>query len=261
MEEMTIHIDGKPYAAEKGMTVLQVARDNGIAIPTLCFHPALKPSGSCKLCAVEVVGRSRRSLTMLSCVMRIREGLEVRTDGEAVKQARIKAFGNLLRMAPQSRRIRDLADRYGVELPPQPDGCIRCRLCIRVCKEIVGAEALKMEKRDGRQLVVPIEGHCVGCGTCANLCPTEAIRIEDQETVRKILIREEVVGTHPLVRCEGCGKRFATQKFLALTAERLTPHPESREQHHHHYCPTCAKVFSGRIASFKDRKQRMPGHQ
>ncbi len=48
---------------------------------------------------------------------------------------------------------------------PPPDGCVRCHLCIRVCKEIVGAGALKMEKKDGVNFVVPMEGLCIGCGT------------------------------------------------------------------------------------------------
>ena len=51
---ITITIDGQAYEAEEGKTALQVARANNISIPTLCYHPALKPSGSCKLCAVEM---------------------------------------------------------------------------------------------------------------------------------------------------------------------------------------------------------------
>ena len=48
----TITIDEKEYEAQEGMTVLQVARANGLRIPTLCYHPSLKPSGSCRLCVV-----------------------------------------------------------------------------------------------------------------------------------------------------------------------------------------------------------------
>ncbi len=53
-----ITIDDREYEAEEGMTVLKVARANGLRIPTLCYHPSLRPSGSCRLCAVEVPGRS-----------------------------------------------------------------------------------------------------------------------------------------------------------------------------------------------------------
>jgi bidirectional [NiFe] hydrogenase diaphorase subunit len=61
--------------------------------------------------------------------------------------------------------------------------------------------------------VVPIPDACIGCGTCANLCPTQVIKVEDLENVRTISIRDEVIGRHPLETCEGCGKRFATPKF------------------------------------------------
>ena len=76
-----------------------------------------------------------------------------------------------------SERIRHLAEKEGIELPPAPDGCIRCRLCIRVCKEIIGKEALHMEKQGGRQLVIPDPERCIGCGLCAKTCPAGSIRV------------------------------------------------------------------------------------
>lgn len=242
-----ITIDGQEYEAEEGTTVLEVARANGFDIPTLCYHPALKPSGSCKLCAVEVVSKTGRPVAMISCIMKVRDGLSVKTKGEVVDKARSKAFRDLLQMAPQSQRIRSLAERYGVDLGPPPDGCIRCRLCIRVCKEIVGAGALKMEKREGKNYVVPTEGLCIGCGTCTNICPTGAIRMEDKEGVRTIYIRDEIIGRHVLERCEACGRLFATRSFIKHVSERTSPHPDVKE--HHLYCPTCAKLFSDRVKS------------
>lgn len=226
-------------------TVLEVLRANGIKVPTLCYHPALKPSGSCKLCAVEVIGGSGRSLTMLSCVLKARDGMIVRTRGQAVEKARSKAFRNLLQMAPLAPAIRQLAAEYGMDLGPTPDGCIRCRLCIRVCGEIVGARALKMEKLEKSSFVMPNPGLCIGCGTCVNICPTGAIVQEEKDGVRTILIRDEIIGRHILEKCEACGKLFATQKFLVHVRERTAPHPDVKE--HHLYCPTCAKLFSDRI--------------
>jgi bidirectional [NiFe] hydrogenase diaphorase subunit len=79
------------------------------------------------------------------------------------------------------------------------------------------------------------------------------IRLEDQDGVRTISIRDEVVGRHVLERCEACGKSFATQKFIKHIGERTLLHPDVKE--HHLYCPTCAKLFSGRIKSLSKLKR------
>jgi predicted molibdopterin-dependent oxidoreductase YjgC len=242
-----ITIDGRIFQAEEGKSLLEVMRTEGIKVPYLCYHPALKPSGSCKLCSVEVVSKTGRQVTMLSCIMKVRNGLNVKTQSEAVHKARAEAFKNLLQMAPQSLVIRKLAQEYGIEVGPPPDGCIRCRLCIGVCKEIVGANALKMEKLEGKNFVVPTEGLCIGCGTCVNVCPTKVIQLEDRNGVRILSIRDRIIGRHIMERCEACGKLFATRKFLNHVAQRTTPHPDVKE--HHLYCPTCAKLFSDRIKS------------
>ena len=258
---ITIIIDGTSYPAQEGQTALQVVRENEINIPTLCYHLALKPSGSCKLCAVEVRGRtSGRPIAMLACILKVSDGLEIKTAGPIVEAARTKAFKNLLRMAPQSTRLRQMAMDHGVDLGPPPDGCVRCRLCIRVCKEIVGAGALKMEKIDGIGFVMPEPDRCIGCGTCANICPTGVIRVEDRENVRTVMIRDELIGKHPLERCEGCGRWFATTRFMDYIERRTAPHPHVKETHA--YCPTCAKLFSDRTRAISNHsvKTRMPGH-
>jgi predicted molibdopterin-dependent oxidoreductase YjgC len=252
---ITIVIDGQPYEAEEGRTVLEVLKDNGFDIPTLCYHPALKPSGSCKLCAVEVAGRaSGRKMAMLSCILRVKEGMEIKTRGELVERARTRAMRNLLLMAPQAEVLYSLARKYDIHVGSPPDGCIRCRLCIRVCKEIVGPGALKMEKRDGQNFVVPIEDACIGCGTCANICPTQVIKVVDHDNVRTITIRDDVIGRHPLERCEGCGRLYATPKFINHVHHRTATHADVKT--HHRYCPTCAKLFSDRIKSVSDRGRK-----
>ena len=252
---VVISIDGRDYQAEKGMTVLQVAKANGIRIPTLCYHPALKPAGACRLCAVEISGNADgRKPVRLACILHVRDGMVLHTQGEAVQGARTKAFRKLLQMAPQAKALIALARSYGVDTGPPADGCVRCRLCVRVCKEIVGPAALKMEKRDGLSYVVPVEGRCIGCGTCANICPTDIIKVEDVENVRTISIRDDVIGKHPLQTCEGCGKLYATPKFLEHIQQRTAAHTDVKT--HHNYCPTCAKLFSDRVASIRDRSNK-----
>ena len=78
-----------------------------------------------------------------------------------------------------------------------------------------------MENRDGQNYVIPIDGLCIGCGTCANICPTEVINVTDHGKMRTISIREEVIGTHPLERCEGCGN--STQRLNSWTTFIIAP--------------------------------------
>lgn len=256
---ITLYINDQAVAAEPGTTVLKAARDNGFLIPTLCHHPALKPAGSCKICAVAVEKISGDRTIMLSCLLQVKSGLRLWTEGEDVRQARSKALLKLISMAPMSDRIRHLAEKEGIDLPPAPDGCIRCRLCIRVCKEIIGQEALHMEKLDGRQTVIADSDRCIGCGTCANICPTQAITVAEDGGVRTVSIRDEVFGRHPLLRCQGCGKHYATEKQIRLVEERTAPHPQVKE--HHNYCANCAKLFSNRLMVMEKQPPRQQSNK
>jgi bidirectional [NiFe] hydrogenase diaphorase subunit len=246
-----ITIDDKTISANENQTILQVARENKVKIPHLCFHPALKPSGSCKLCGVEVASPTGKQVVMLSCILKVKENLVVKTDSELVKINRQKAFNKLLQMAPDSSRIRNLAKEFGVSISPPPNGCIRCRLCIRVCNEIVKAKALKMVKTENGSRVVPNPGCCIGCGTCANLCPTDIIKVTDVDNVRTISIKEEIIGQLPLERCEGCGKMVATTNFLKHVEEINRIHPDTKE--HHNLCASCIKLMSNRAITERDR--------
>jgi NADH dehydrogenase/NADH:ubiquinone oxidoreductase subunit G len=236
-----IKINGMDYEAEEGQRLLFVLQQNGIKIPSLCFHHALTPAASCKLCVVEVKEADNPHRTRLSCAIKVKEGLEVTTESAMIHQMRNTAIGNLLKQAPHSETIHKIGLEFGLTTGAAPDGCIRCRLCVRVCSEIIGAKALKFVRKDGKSYVTPSEkGACIGCLTCTNLCPTGAIHYQDKENTRTILIRDEVVGKHTLERCSICGRLFATSKFLEHVKHREEDHPGEKEKHLH--CPTCAKL-------------------
>jgi len=243
-----IVINKTPVAVSEDTFVIAAIRSLGIEVPALCYHPALTPAGACKLCVVEVAMPGKKPRVMPSCVLKPKEGMDIRTDTEAVHKSRTRSLRKLARYAPESETIYRLAEKFDIPLGPVPDDCIRCRLCIRACREIVGAAALRMD--DMENVVAEPGDNCIGCGTCVNLCPTGAIQMQDLEGVRTIFIRDTVIGKSPLVRCEACGRMFATQKFLSRVEEKTGDHPHVKE--HHQYCPTCAKLLSDRVKSARN---------
>ena len=95
----TLIIDGQEVHAEEGQTILEVARENGIEIPTLCSHPLLEPYGACRLCTVEVIRRGRSRLET-SCTHPAWDGLEVKTRAPAVIEARKTILELMLSRCP-----------------------------------------------------------------------------------------------------------------------------------------------------------------
>jgi len=182
---MKITIDGKEVDAEPGQTILEVARINGIHIPTLCYHPALKPFGACRLCSVEIERHGRKRV-VTACNYPVEDGLEVRTDSPEIIEIRKMLIELLLARCPEEKRIQELAREYGVAEPRsrftlENEHCILCGLCARVCEELVGVSAINFISRGvERKVGTPYEelsDDCIGCGSCALVCPTEAIRL------------------------------------------------------------------------------------
>jgi NADH dehydrogenase/NADH:ubiquinone oxidoreductase subunit G len=238
---VTIEINGRKYTVEEGRRLLEILKEEGIRVPHLCFHHALVPAASCRLCVVELKQGGRPPKTRLACVIKVQEGMQITTESAMVHRMRNEAIGNLLKMAPHSEVIHKIGMEFGLTTGLKPDGCIRCRLCVRACTDIIGAGALAMVRREGLLYVVPSEsGSCIGCGTCVNICPTGAIQAKDTDNVRSIFIRDEIIGEHVLKRCEICGSHFATVGFLNYVREREGDHPEEKESQC--YCPTCAKL-------------------
>ena len=187
---VSLKIQGDEVEAQEGQSLLEVIRAQGHQVPSLCHHPGIRPYGACRVCLVEVKKGQKTQLTT-SCNYPVQPGLEVTLDTERVVRHRRMVLELLLAMAPDAAPIRDLAREHGVALsrfpqspkPPQLDNCILCGLCARVCREVVGAEALSLAGRGMRRYLesqpfAELPEACIGCGACAHVCPTSAISME-----------------------------------------------------------------------------------
>jgi formate dehydrogenase alpha subunit len=205
--KLQVTINGRSFKPEKGMTVLDVARAHGIEIPTLCYHPDLKPVGSCRLCMVEIEPRGDLAT---ACTLQLYEGLAVQTETARLAQIRKSILELLLedyadagyaagdREATEferwlthygvHRRTGSSAQlRYPINADPNPvlwvdrNKCILCKRCVRSCAEIQGRFVWGVGERGHRVRIIAgadtglLEARCESCGTCVAYCPTGAL--------------------------------------------------------------------------------------
>jgi predicted molibdopterin-dependent oxidoreductase YjgC len=200
-------IDGKLIEADDGARLLDVARQNGLTIPTLCFHRDLSPTGNCRICVVEVQGQR---FLQAACITNVWEGMNVQTRSERVIRARKSTLELMLANHPQdclvcdssgSCELQDLAYDYQVEVPkwgskgtrykadsdPNPfvrvdfNKCILCRRCVLACAEIQGRFVWGVAYRGFEEKIVAgadttlLKARCESCGQCSAYCPTGAL--------------------------------------------------------------------------------------
>ncbi len=246
---MEITIDGRRCEARADETVLEVARREDIYIPTFCHHEALEAFNACRVCLVAVEQNGQRAL-LPSCSLKVEEGMEVETDAEDVARTRKVVLELLLARCPEVEKVRELAAEYGVtepefEVTDAQEDCILCGLCVRVCDELIGAQALAFSQR-GTDTVVetPFEEPsdvCIGCGACAEVCPTGHITVEDQADGTREIVPFHT--SHTLVPCPRCGTGYVTEKQLEFLEEQLGEKSDILAS-----CPQCReKEQAGRL--------------
>jgi len=199
-------IDGKQIETTSGSSVLEAALANGIDIPRLCYHQDLLPSGGCRLCLVEIEGKPNPAP---SCGLACAEGMVINTRTEQLEEMRRDIIDMFVSDHPLNCVICDKNGKcdlqryayeynihestYDFELSRtlyQDDNpffvrdhqyCILCGKCVRVCDEIVGANAIDYAERGFVSYIstpfdVPMaDSSCVFCGSCVQVCPTAAL--------------------------------------------------------------------------------------
>ncbi|MFC2034011.1 2Fe-2S iron-sulfur cluster-binding protein [Chloroflexota bacterium] len=203
---LAVTLDGNQVKGHEGMTILELARENGVEIPTLCYIEELTPTGACRICVVEVEG-SR--LLVGSCHTPITEGMVIHTNSPKVLEARRLIVELLLAshcgscyMCEKANicELRKIAADLDVGLPRfhvrkrfyqiedvspyinrDLSKCILCRKCVRACNEIARQNVFSIAYRGfGSKIVVDTDESldkevCQDCDVCISFCPTGAL--------------------------------------------------------------------------------------
>jgi formate dehydrogenase alpha subunit len=214
LQPITITLNGREVSGHPGMTILELAKESGVDIPTLCHDPQLASIGACRVCLVE---DERNNSLLASCVAPIAPGMVINTLSDKVIERRTTIVKLMLASHPDSClvcdkgnrcQLRKIASDLGiglVELQRIPQmasiqevnpflerdlsKCILCAKCIRACQELVVEGAIDYFQRGFTTIPatlsnMPLENsECTFCGTCVALCPTGAL-MEKEKTYR-----------------------------------------------------------------------------
>ncbi|HVN81200.1 MAG TPA: bidirectional hydrogenase complex protein HoxU [Terriglobia bacterium] len=222
MTVKTLSINGQMVTASEDQTILDIALENNIVIPTLCHLEGLSQVGACRLCLVEITGSSK---LQPACVTLADEGMEIRTDTERLKEYRRMIIELLFAERNHVCSIcvvnghcdlQDLAYSVGMDhvrfayqnplleidasharFALDNNRCVLCTRCVRVCDEIEGAHTWDVMGRGAKARVITDLNRpwgesdtCTGCGKCIHVCPTGALSEKGKSTAEMIKKRD-----------------------------------------------------------------------
>jgi len=224
---ISVTIDGKEIKTEEKRTILEVARENGVYIPTLCYHERLFPIGSCRLCIVEIEGFDR---PQTSCNTYVTEGMKIKTNTERLYLMRREFLKFILMEHPLDCpqcdkagecKLQDLVYEHGIEKGEYKiDGkkerlepfstplirkwakrCVLCLRCYHACLESAGRGVLGIKGGGYEAKIEVVRGEeCISCGECLSVCPVGALTENLSPKKTRPWMAEETVTT-----CSHCG--------------------------------------------------------
>ena len=234
-EKVKLTIDGKEVTVKAGATILDAAEEAGIHIPNLCYLKGMKGIGACRMCLVEIEGMKA---PMTACTARAKDGMVVRTTNEQIEEIRKYVIDLILSMHPldcmtctkagvcqlqkyaydlEIKESSFTRKKFGFDIDEgnpfikrDPDYCILCARCVRVCKE-QGTSVLDFYGRGVGSKVTtaqdrPLhEAGCTFCGSCLDACPVNAILEADRWRRGREWDYERVEST-----CLFCGNACST---------------------------------------------------
>ncbi|HEX5883581.1 MAG TPA: formate dehydrogenase subunit alpha [Pyrinomonadaceae bacterium] len=255
---MQASINGQQYQFEDGISVLDACRSAGIAIPTLCHDARLKPIGSCRMCLVEIEGKSR---PVPACNTPLAEGMSISTHSPALENERRMILRMLAQGLPGealensfNKPFYRQAVQYGLTqgdfnasnephlvedshpyIHVDMSKCVTCYRCVRICDEVQGQFVWQILNRGSETRIVPDSGttlgesSCISCGACVDTCPSGAL--ED----KSILGRERATSwtrTTCLYCGTGCEMNVGTNQNRIVSIKPVLDAPVN----HGHLC-------------------------
>ncbi|MGM0539358.1 MAG: formate dehydrogenase subunit alpha [Thermodesulfobacteriota bacterium] len=199
--DQTLHLNGQEVSFTPGQTILEAARENNVAIPTLCHMRRAEPIESCRVCVVEIEGATE---LLPACSTPANAGMHIQTHSPRVIEARREILALLMYTGHHDCpicdqggecRLQDLVYEYGVRHVPMttkpdqsvpeyptpnirywPERCILCLRCVTACNEVLGIGAIALQGSGNQARIAPFHPQrCDSCGECLAVCPTGAL--------------------------------------------------------------------------------------
>jgi NADH dehydrogenase/NADH:ubiquinone oxidoreductase subunit G len=217
-EKITLVVDDQEISTEAGKTLLDVARENGKDIPTICFHDATTANALCRICVVEVEGMR---VLQPACIVQAAKDMKVETRSEKVARARktiLEMLASTMDLS-EATDIQTMMKDYGVDEDRFPDAerrdvpvkddnpmyvrdyskCLLCWRCVQVCADdaqytyAINFEGRGYETQIGTFFDKSIpETTCVLCGQCVGVCPTGALKPKREFLLEQGLSAQEI---------------------------------------------------------------------